>query len=43
MDPGQLLHDLDQVVHGGLSLHAAAIIDLQGEGEVSEQGEVGRG
>lgn len=31
MDAGQLLHDLYQVVHGGFSLHSAAIIDLRGE------------
>lgn len=28
MDPRQLLHNLDQVVRGGLSLHSAAIIVL---------------
>lgn len=30
MDPRQLLHNLDQVICGGLSLHPAAIIILQG-------------
>lgn len=35
MDPRQLLHNLDQVVCGGLSLHSAAIIILQqGKGRV---------
>lgn len=29
MDPGQLLHNLDQVICGGLSLHPAAIVILQ--------------
>lgn len=28
MDPSQLLHDLDQVICGGLSLHSAAIVVL---------------
>lgn len=37
MDPRQLLHNLDQVVRGGLSLHSAAIIVLQqGKGEGRE-------
>lgn len=31
VDPGQLLHDLDQVIYGGLPLHAAAVVNLQGE------------
>lgn len=29
MDPRQLLHDLNDLVHGGLSLHAAAVVDLE--------------
>lgn len=37
MDPGQLLHDLYEVVYGGFPLHATAIINLQGE-ERSELG-----
>lgn len=31
VDAGQLLHYLDQVVHGGLPLHPAAIVNLQRE------------
>lgn len=31
VDPGQLLHDLYQVIYGGLPLHAAAVVNLQGE------------
>lgn len=29
VDPRQLLHDLDDLVHGGLALHAAAVVDLE--------------
>lgn len=29
MDPRQLLHDLNHLVHCGLTLHAAAVIDLK--------------
>lgn len=29
VDPRQLLHDLDHLVHCGLTLHAATIIDLK--------------
>lgn len=29
VDPRQLLHDLDDFVHGGLALHAAAVVDLE--------------
>lgn len=42
MDPGQLLHDLYQVVYGGLPLHTTAIINLQGEKKASEHGDISR-
>lgn len=29
VDPRQLLHDLNDLVHGGLALHAAAVVDLE--------------
>lgn len=29
VDPRQLLHDLNDFVHGGLALHAAAVVDLE--------------
>ena len=28
MDSGQLFHDLHQVLHRGVPLHAAAVVDL---------------
>lgn len=29
VDPRQLLHDLNDLVHGGLALHTAAVVDLE--------------
>lgn len=36
MDPGQLLDDLYQVIHGGFSLHPAAIVNLHREEKALE-------
>lgn len=36
MDPGQLLYDLYQVVHGGFPLHPASIVDLRREEKALE-------
>lgn len=41
MDPRQLLHDLDQVVCSGLSLHSAAIVILQQEKQGRCEGQEG--
>lgn len=36
MDPGQLLYDLDQVIHGGFPLHPTSIINLHREEKALE-------
>lgn len=36
MDPGQLLYDLYQVIHGGFPLHPASIVNLHREEKALE-------